>query len=89
MKSIGGFDFPETPKDVRIWKPFFAVRILHIRVLVVAKTRQEGKWKAYCTPVPGQNHDIEWRLWKTEGTQIPEEYARAMFPKFNDLEYAR
>ena len=89
MKTIGGHAFPETEQEFKTWKPVFVVRKLHYKVLVVAKTRVEGQWKAYCTPVPGQNHDTEWCLWKTEGTQVLEAYARPMFPEFGELKYAR
>ena len=33
--------------------------MLHRQVMVLARIRVEGSWKAYCFPVPGQAHDAE------------------------------
>ena len=43
-----------------------------------------GDWKAYVVPVPGKNHDEEVALWRTEGTQLVEREARAMWPRMAD-----
>ena len=63
-------------------------RMLHRQVMVVAKTRIEGTWKAYCFPVPGKNHDNEEYLWRTEGSQIEEKLARQMFGFLEDMPYS-
>lgn len=69
------------------WEPTTARFALASRVLIVAVTRIEGAWSAYCDAVPGIRHDDEWEeVWRT-GTKIPEKMARALFPQFEDLPY--
>jgi hypothetical protein len=63
-------------------------QMLHRQVMVVGRIRHDG-WKAYCFPVPGQNHDDEEFLWETEGSQLSEKVARTMFGFLEDLPYAR
>ena len=63
--------------------------MLHRQVMVIAKIRVEGTWKAYCFPVPGQNHDDEEYLWETEGVQLNELEARAMFGFLENVPYSR
>jgi hypothetical protein len=58
-------------------------------VLVVAETRADGMWKAYCDAVPGMNHDNEWQEVVRVGCQVSRRVARAMFPEFEEREYAR
>jgi len=83
------FNFPKTEKEAKNWEPYFTYIVIHWKVLVVAKTRIEGKWNAYATPVPGMSHEKEYYLWETEGLKLPEEIARVMFPDFKELPYAR
>ena len=74
------------------FKPKMYHLLLHRQVMVVARTRADGTWKAYCFPVPGVDHDAEEALWETEGSQLPERFARAMFGYLKDLsemEYAK
>jgi len=59
------------------------------RVLVAAKPRVEGTWKAYVDAVPGQNHPEEVELVLKEGSQLRETIARSIFPSFDDTPYAR
>lgn len=91
MRQIGKFQFPMPGErcDVDGWEPYIRVRALSPRVLVVAKTRIEGAWKAYCDAVPGQNHDDEWEEVMRHGSEIPEALALAMFPEFEGVPYAR
>ena len=70
------------------FKPQFYRHMLHRNVMVLAKTRIEGTWKAYCFPVPGKNHDAEEHLWETEGSQLSEKVARTMFGFLEDVPYA-
>ena len=63
--------------------------MLHRQVMVIAKIRVEKTWKAYCFPVPGQNHDAEEYLWETEGVQLNEREARAMFGFLENVPYSR
>jgi hypothetical protein len=70
------------------FEPTIIYRALHSTVLVVAVTRIEGSWSAYCTPVPGERHLDEWHLWRRDGAKMHEEWARPMFPEFEDLPYA-
>ena len=62
--------------------------MLHRQVMVVAKMRIEGAWKAYAFPVPGKNHEREWQAWRTEGVQLTEEIARSMFGFLENIPYA-
>lgn len=89
MKTIGHFEFPENEEEYDLWKPLFIVKTIHSKVLLVAKTRVEGMWACYCTPVPGLIHDMEWSLWETEGTKVEESIARAAFPIFKEIPYAK
>ena len=89
MKTIGGYQFPETTAEASDWKTIQRRLMLHRNVMVIARTRIEGTWKAYCFPVPGMNHDQEEYLWETEGDKVAEPIARAMFPCFIDVPYAK
>lgn len=71
------------------YKPGMMFRkMLHRNVMVVARIRTEGYWKAYCFPVPGRNHDQEEYLWRTEGCQLIEPIAREMFGFLENVPYA-
>jgi hypothetical protein len=63
--------------------------MLHRQVMVLARTRIEGTWKAYCFPVPGMNHDQEEYLWQADGQQLPEGTARAMFGFLENIPYSK
>jgi len=89
MKTIDRFEFPETVGESRSWKPVTRRKALHSQVLCHARTRIEGMWAAYIFPVPGMNHEEEEWLWKTEGNKLPEDIARAIFPAFRELPYAK
>jgi hypothetical protein len=88
MKTIEQFQFPETPEEAATWKPVITYKALCSTVLLVAKTRIEGQWACYCTPVPGQSHDQEKHMWQTNGTKVRQSIARAAFLEFNNLPYA-
>ena len=75
--------------EVERWKRTIRSKALNRDVLVVATTRIEGTWKAYCGAVPGFNHDAEWREILRHGGTVEERIARAMFPEFADMKYAR
>lgn len=64
-------------------EPLIVYKTLSSKILVVAK---QGKalfdWAAYIFPVPGICHNEEWKLWKTEGTKIPYNLAKVLFPDF-------
>ena len=70
------------------FSPQFYRRMLHGQVMVLAKTRIEGTWKAYCFPVPGKSHDNEEYLWEREGSAISEKLARQMFPSLENVPYS-
>jgi len=63
--------------------------MMHRCVMVVARIRTEGTWKAYCFPVPGKNHDEEEYLWQDEGCQLNEKTARSMFGFLEDVPYSK
>jgi hypothetical protein len=89
MKEVGGFPFPETKEEADAWEPVFYREALHQQIIVVGKTRIEGKWNAYIFPVPGHNHEQEMSLWETEGAKLSEDLARMFFPQFEGVPYAR
>ncbi len=71
------------------FKPVQVRVMLHRNCMVVARTRVEGTWKAYCFPVPGLDHDEEEYLWEKEGSQISEKIARTLFGRFKEVPYAK
>jgi len=89
MKTIGDYNFPETEDECNEWRPDISSIALHSEVLVVAKTRIEGTWKAYCAPVAGVNHKEEIREVLRNGVEVYEEYAVVMFPIFEGVPYAK
>lgn len=70
------------------WQPQIRIFALSHRVLVVAKTRIEGAWCAYCDAVPGECHADEASEVLRLGGKIPADVARILFPEFIDLPYA-
>lgn len=80
---------PTTREEALGWTPTVRIVALARDVLVVARTRIEGRWKAYCAAVPGKNHDHEWQAVLDQGCPLRKEIARAIFPVFADLPYAR
>lgn len=93
MKSIISdgceFSFPENEAEYINWSPDKSRYILHRNVMCFAHTRVEGKWSAYCFPVPGINHDDEEYLWENEGDKLPKNVADMLFPQFAGLPYAK
>lgn len=88
LSDIGGYTFPKTTAQARDWKPYVTWRALSRRVLVVARTRVEGKWSAYCDAVPGICHEDETAEVLRTGTKLSESVARAMFTQLKDVPYA-
>lgn len=90
MRDIGGFSFPEQGNydEALAFEPKIMVWALDRQVLVVAKTRVEGAWKAYCGAVPGQNHDLEKDEVLHHGATVPEHIARAIWGFMEDVPYA-
>jgi len=89
MKKIGPLYFPENTEEARDWKPWIRWKAIHRQVLLVAVLRIEGKWKCYVVVVPGENHDEEYKLWARDGVDIGERLARAAYPEYADIPYAR
>ncbi len=57
---------------------------LATKVLVVAKQGSaEYDWAAYIDAVPGMSHRHEVELVKREGTKLPYEVAKVLFPSFD------
>lgn len=88
MKKLGKYQFPETLEEAKEWSHTSCRHMLHRQVMCIARTRIEGKWSAYCFPVPGINHDYEEYLWETEGDKLPKKIALALFPYFEGIPYA-
>ena len=80
--------FPKNQEEAREFKAHNQVRALSSRVLVVARTRVECAWAAYCDAVPGMNHDEEYQRVIEHGTKLREGVARTLFPQFDDIPYA-
>ena len=75
--------------EIEDWTPTIRTHALARRVLVVARTRIEGTWSAYCDAVPGDNHLMERNAVLANGDKLIEEVARVLFPMFKDLPYAQ
>lgn len=69
------------------WTPTVRIHALASKVLVVARTRIEGTWSAYCDAVPGDSHNKEWPAVLANGDKLMEEIARILFPQFDDIPY--
>ena len=89
MMRIGLFEFPENPEEARAWTAYIQRYALARCVLAVAMTRIEGAWIAYCDAVPGQSHANEVQAVLDHGCTLPEAVARALFPEFEGVPYAR
>lgn len=74
---------------VGTWQPITWRYPLHRQVLVVATTRIEGMWKAYCGPVPGLSHDAEEQPVLESGCDVGEKVALVLFPHMRGIPYAR
>ena len=70
------------------WQPSYTIHPLAKTVLVVAVTRIEGSWCAFCDSVLGIYHNTEKYAVVKHGDKLPEHIARAMFPGFEDIPYA-
>ena len=83
-------DFPDQddPTECNEWEPQVAVFALSSKIIAVANTRVEGRWKAYIDAVPGKNHDEEWQDVRRQGVAVPHEIAKAIFPGFAAIRYA-
>ena len=81
--------FPTSVEAAQEWEPQMVWRALSPRVLVVAVPRIECAWRAYCDAVPGIDHRTEYQAVPEHGAELPEDVARALFPIFNDVPYAR
>ena len=90
MRNIAGFSFPSQGDitECREWKPIVRMRALHTQVLVVARTRIEGTWKAYIAPVPGYDHLKERDAVLRNGSPVDKELACYLFPEFKGIPYA-
>jgi len=54
---------------------------LHSQVMIAYVIGTKTKlWKAYAFPVPGINHAREAYLWRSEGNELSEEQATALWP---------
>ena len=82
-------EFPSTQDEAREWVPTYYRCALSRTVLVVAKTRIEGAWAAYCDSVPGKRHQDEFLPVTKTGAKLPEQWARPMFPFLEHVPYAR
>ena len=80
--------FPKTLGEAQRFEPMVERRALGFRVLCVARTRIECAWCAYCDAVPGKDHEVEMQEVLRTGTKMPEDTARSMFPRFNEVPYA-
>ena len=81
--------FPKSPAEARDWTAFHDHKALSRCVMAVARTRVECKWAAYIDAVPGMNHDNEYAAVLDHGDKLREDIARAIFPQFEGVPYAR
>lgn len=80
--------FPKSVEEVKNFVPLVRIRALSSRVLVIAKTRVECAWTAYCDAVPGMRHEDETQQVLDYGAKLDEDVARALFPEFEEVLYA-
>lgn len=82
--------FPKTMEEAQAFEPLVRRRCFGFKVLVVARTRRgQCAWSAYIDAVPGIDHDKEKNKVLLWGNKLPEAIARAMFPEFDGVRYAR
>ena len=81
--------FPKSHEEAREFVQHVETRALSSRVLVVAQTRIECAWCAYCDAAPGRYPDQERQKVLDFGDKLSEDFARALFPQFKDVPYAR
>jgi hypothetical protein len=81
--------FAKNSDESRNWKPHITRTALASRVLVVATTRIECAWSAYCDGVEGMDHDKEFYPVIKQGSKLSEHIARAIFPQFKSVPYAK
>ena len=58
-------------------------------IVVVARSRIEGTWKAYIASTDERSHKDAISEVLAHGTTVKEPIARYLFPHFKDLPYAR
>lgn len=81
--------FPKSVEEAQKFQPFALRQALATHVLCVAITRIECSWAAYCDAVTGDDHEHEQYYVLETGDKLPEPVARALFPMFDGVPYAR
>ena len=90
--------FPTDWEAAPNWKPIIIRRGLGRTVLCAARTRIEIAWAAYIKGIPGNqgvlfppllDEDEELLEVLASGTKLSESIARAIFPEFKGVPYAR
>ena len=90
--------FPTDWETAPNWKPIIIRRGLGRTVLCAARTRIEVAWAAYIKGIPGNQgvlfppllgEDEELLEVLASGTKLSESIARAIFPEFKGVPYAR
>lgn len=72
-----------------LFEPQIVVQTLARDIVVVARTRSEGTWKAYIGTTDEWSHPDATSDVLERGTAVRERVARAIFPQFKELPYAR
>ena len=80
--------FPKSVAEAETFEPLIRYRALAPEVLIVARTRVECAWAAYCAAVPGRHHRRELAAVLAYGTKVDEPIARVLFPEFDQVPYA-
>lgn len=83
-----GASFPRNVEETKDWHAHITYRALALKVIVVATTRIECAWVAYCDAVPGEKHSAEFQRVLSHGSKLDEPIARALFPQFSAVRYA-
>lgn len=81
--------FPTSRAEAVRWEPELIWRALDATVLAVAVPRIEGTWRGYIKQVPGMWHKREAVSVQRHGCPLAENIARAIFPRFAAVDYAR
>ena len=88
-KTIGGHLFPANRVAGCIWEPAIFHRSVGPEIVAVAKSRIEGKWRAYIATTTEANHDNAIEATINWGIPVDEKLARGLFPvEFTEVPYA-
>ena len=81
--------FPRNSRDAQKFEAAVFHTALSVNVLAVARTRIEGAWAAYIGVANSYRHEDDRDSILNYGAKLREPVARAIFPMFKGVPYAR